>query len=114
MLEKLFESLFQKCAIITHSVVLLFCHNIYYLKLSCDKLLHEHTICTICYFDNTPMLYTAIFHICKNDIFLCKNVDIFLIFAQNIIVECEYLLEPPELPLKAVLYVHPCKPYFSI
>ena len=33
---------------------------------------------------NTPILYTVIFHGCKNDYFHMKNCDIFLIFAQNI------------------------------
>ena len=33
---------------------------------------------------NTPMLYTAIFHGCKNGNFQMKNCDIFLIFAQNV------------------------------
>ena len=40
-----------------------------------------------------PMLYTAIFHGCKNDYFQKKNCDIFLNFAQNI--DCRYTLEPP-------------------
>ena len=40
----------------------------------------------------TPMQYTAIFHGYKNDNFLMKMFDIFLIFAQNI--DCGYTLEP--------------------
>ena len=34
--------------------------------------------------DNTPMQYTVIFHVCRNDYFQMKNFDIFLVFAQNI------------------------------
>ena len=39
-----------------------------------------------CYkhYDNMPLLYTAIFHGCKNDHFEIKKEDIFLFFAQNI------------------------------
>ena len=33
--------------------------------------------------ENTPMQYTAIFHLCKNLNFQMKKYDIFLIFAQN-------------------------------
>ena len=33
------------------------------------------------------------FFVCKNEKFHWKNVDIFLIFAQNI--DCGYTLEPP-------------------
>ena len=36
------------------------------------------------YNDNMPMLYTTIFHSCKNDNFQKNNCDIFLIFALNI------------------------------
>ena len=39
------------------------------------------------------MLFTAIFHDCKNGNFQMKNFDIFLIFAQNI--DHGYMLEPP-------------------
>ena len=45
--------------------------------------------------NNTPMQYTAIFHDCKNVHFQMKFVNIFLIFAQNIV--CGYMLEPPHL-----------------
>ena len=45
------------------------------------------------YYDNTPIQYTVIFHGCKNDYFQMKNLDIFLIFAQNI--DYGYTLEPP-------------------
>ena len=44
------------------------------------------------HYENTPMQYIAIFHGCKNDKFQMKNVDIFLIFAQNI--DRGYTLEP--------------------
>ena len=44
------------------------------------------------HYANTPMLFTAIFHSCKNDNFQMKNCDIFLIFAQNI--DRGYTLEP--------------------
>ena len=40
-----------------------------------------------------PMQYTEIFKVVKNENFHQKNVDIFLIFAQNI--DCGYTLEPP-------------------
>ena len=45
------------------------------------------------HYANMPMLYTAIFHGCKNDDFQMKNCDIFLIFAQNI--DRGYTSEPP-------------------
>ena len=41
------------------------------------------------------MLYTAIYHDCKNDNFKMKKCDIFLIFAQNI--DRGYTLEPSYL-----------------
>ena len=40
-----------------------------------------------------PMQYTEKNFGCKNENFHWKNVDIFLIFAQNI--DCGYTLEPP-------------------
>ena len=43
---------------------------------------------TSLHYENTPMQYTAIFHGCKNDNFQMKNINIFLIFAQNI--DCGY------------------------
>ena len=42
------------------------------------------------HYANMPMLYTAIFHVCKNDNFPIKKCYIFLIFAQKI--DCEYPL----------------------
>ena len=45
-------------------------------------------------YTNMPMQYTAIFHACKNEIFLLKNYEIFLIFAQNI--DGGYTLELPQ------------------
>ena len=39
------------------------------------------------------MQYTEIFSAVKIENFIRKNVDIFLIFAQNI--DCGYTLEPP-------------------
>ena len=45
------------------------------------------------HYENTPMQYTEIFNVVKNENFWQKNVDIFLIFAQNI--DCGYKLEPP-------------------
>ena len=59
-------------------------------------------ILTTCYFchdrqnityENLPMQYTVNFFSCKKLKFHQKNIDIFLIFAQNI--DCEYTLEPP-------------------
>ena len=35
-------------------------------------------------YDNSPMQYTQIFHVCKNGVFQMKNYDNFLILAQNI------------------------------
>ena len=45
------------------------------------------------HYGNTPIIYTVIFHGCKNGYFQLKNCDIFLIFAQNI--DRGYTLEPP-------------------
>ena len=45
------------------------------------------------HYENLPMQYTEIFFSCKNRKFYQKNVDIFLIFAQNI--DCGYTLELP-------------------
>ena len=42
------------------------------------------------------MQYTEIFKVVKNEIFHQKNLDIFLIFAQNI--DCGSTLEPPLEP----------------
>ena len=47
----------------------------------------------ICHYENMPMQYTGKVFGCKNENFHWKNIDIFLIFAQNI--DCEYTLEPP-------------------
>ena len=48
---------------------------------------------TLPHYENTPMQYTVIFLGCKNDNFLMKKYNIFLIFAQNI--DCGYKIEPP-------------------
>ena len=45
------------------------------------------------HYENLPMQYKEIFKVVKNENFLLKNFDIFLIFAQNI--DCGYTLEPP-------------------
>ena len=45
------------------------------------------------HYENLPMQYTEIFLALKIENFQLKNVDIFLIFAQNI--DCGYTLEPP-------------------
>ena len=45
------------------------------------------------HYGNLPMQKTEIFFSLKNENFQQKNVDIFLIFAQNI--DCGYTLEPP-------------------
>ena len=45
------------------------------------------------HYENLPMQYTEIFLTLKIENFQLKNVDIFLIFAQNI--DCVYTLEPP-------------------
>ena len=36
------------------------------------------------HYENTPIVYIAVFHGCKKGDFQMKNYDIFLIFAQNI------------------------------
>ena len=48
----------------------------------------------IVHYENTPMIYTAIYHSCKNDNCQMKKCDNFLIFAQNI--ARGYTLEPPK------------------
>ena len=45
------------------------------------------------HYENTPILYTAIFHGCKEEYFPMKK-GVFLIFAQTI--DCGYTLEPPQ------------------
>ena len=47
------------------------------------------------HYENLPMQYTKIFLTLKIENFQQKNLDIFLIFAQNIHVDCGYMLEPP-------------------
>ena len=42
-----------------------------------------------------PMQYTENFLALKNENFQLKKFDIFLIFAQNIHVDCGYTSEPP-------------------
>ena len=46
------------------------------------------------HYENMSVHYEAISKSGKNDIFKCKNVTFFLIFAQNI--DCGYTLEPRE------------------
>ena len=48
---------------------------------------------SITYYENTPMQYTELFKVVKNESFQWKTFDNFLIFAQNI--DCGYKLEPP-------------------
>ena len=72
------------------------------------------------HYDNTPIQYTVIFSAAKNDNFLLKNLDIFLIFAQN--TECVYTLggsnEYQKLMFKSKnkgggdVNFGPCKPQF--
>ena len=45
------------------------------------------------HYENMSLQYEAISKSGKNDIFRCKNMAFFLIFAQNI--DCGYTLEPP-------------------
>ena len=49
--------------------------------------------CIYKHYENMSVQYEAISKSGKNDIFRCKNVTFFLIFAQNIF--CGYTLEPP-------------------
>ena len=65
---------------------------------------------------NTPMLYTAIFHGCKNDVFQMKKSDIFHIFAQNI--DRGYTLESTHdqcfrAKIRKTMYTH-VNPSFTI
>ena len=57
---------------------------------------------------DTPMQYTVILFSRKNDNFQLKNIDIFLIFVQNI--DCGYTLEPPQSMFqsknKKKIYIH--------
>ena len=46
------------------------------------------------HYEKMSMLYTVIFHGCKQDNFQMKKCDVFLIFAQNI--DFGYTLEPPQ------------------
>ena len=46
------------------------------------------------HYENMSVQYEAISKGGKNDIFRCKNMTFFLIFAQNI--DCGYTLEPPQ------------------
>ena len=52
----------------------------------------EHSGGFFFHYENTPVQYTAIFHVSKNEISLDKKLINFLIFAQNI--DCGYSLEP--------------------
>ena len=45
------------------------------------------------HYENMPMQPIEIFFGCKNENFQLKNVDLFLIFAQN--KDCGYILERP-------------------
>ena len=47
----------------------------------------------VIHYENLPMSYTDFSKVVKFENFQYKNVDIFLIFAQNI--DCGYKLEPP-------------------
>ena len=53
-----------------------------------------HKTFIIQHYENMPIQYTRIFHVCKNHNFQMKICDIFLIFALN--VDCGYTLEPPQ------------------
>ena len=46
------------------------------------------------HYENTPIVYIALFHGCKKGNFQMKNYDIFLISAQNI--DRGHTLEPPQ------------------
>ena len=46
------------------------------------------------HYANMSVQYTSIFHGYKNNYFQLKNIDIFLIFAQN--KDCGYTFEPPQ------------------
>ena len=41
--------------------------------------------CFLYHYEDTPMQYTAIFQVCKNDNFQLNFFDYFYIFAQNIL-----------------------------
>ena len=63
------------------------------------------------HYENMSMQYSAIFHGSKNDFFLDKYLDNFLIFAQNI--DCGYT-STHNLCFGAKIRknVYPCKPKF--
>ena len=52
----------------------------------------RYSLNSVIHYENTPMQYTKK-NCCKNEKFHWINLDIFLIFAQNI--DCGYSLEPP-------------------
>ena len=57
----------------------------------CDKYRSVSKILYPCHYEKMSVQYEAISKNGKNDIFRCKNVTFFLIFAQNI--DCGYKLE---------------------
>ena len=64
-----------------------------FIKREINRSKQDRDKCTF-YYENTPMIYTTIFHGCKNDNFHMICFYIFLIFAQNI--DRGYTLEPPQ------------------
>ena len=58
----------------------------------CEMILLHVARMTV-HYENMSVQYEAISKSGKNDIFRCKNVTFFLIFAQNI--DFGYTLEPP-------------------
>ena len=55
-------------------------------KVQCSK--------SLIHYENTHILYIAIFHVCKKGNFQMKNYDILFIFAQNI--DRGYMLKLPQ------------------
>ena len=70
----------------------------------CDLVVNAQHECYTCIYSlwrlepyaKMSVQYLAIFKNCKTDNLKMKIFDIFIIFAQNIHVDCGYTLEPPQ------------------
>ena len=59
-----------------------------------EEKIHRKGTHLVYHYENMSVQYEIIYKSGKNDIFRCKNVTCFLIFAQNI--DCGDTLEPPQ------------------
>ena len=75
------------------SVCLLCSSSSFWLNSSLGKNSSHLAFYALRHYENMPMQYKEIFKVVKYENFPLKNIDIFLIFAQNI--DCGYTLEPP-------------------